>query len=153
MQVALICKSRLYENILEISNKALTKSSFFFNQLICKSLNYMQKSVIWKKTIQRFGIKVALMYPKKSFHEFPSKSFLAIRGARSRPSSKKRAIDRARKEWKGFKVFVESHYSKLPDAKSLWKSVMSSLPEIMAKMAVTYANSVINSVQIFYGIV
>ena len=85
MQVALICKSRLYENILEISNKALTKSSFFFNQLICKSLNYMQKSVIWKKTIQRFGIKVALMYPKKSFHEFPSKSFLAIRGARSRP--------------------------------------------------------------------
>ena len=54
--------------------------------------------------------------------EIPKKT---LRKSHTRPSSKKRAIDRARKEWKGFKVFVESHYSKLPDAKSLWKSVMS----------------------------
>ena len=70
MQVDLICKSRLYKNILDIQNKPLRKSSLF-NQLICKSLNYMQKSIMLKKkTIQKFRIKVALMYAKKCFHEF-----------------------------------------------------------------------------------
>lgn len=31
----------------------------------------------------------------------------------------------ALKEWRSFKIFVKSHYPKLPDPKSLWKSVLS----------------------------
>lgn len=31
---------------------------------------------------------------------------------------------RALKEWKSFKIFVRSHYSKLPEAKPLWQSVL-----------------------------
>ena len=35
----------------------------------------------------------------------------------------------ALKEWRSFKIFVKSHYPKLPDPKSLWKSVLSIRPE------------------------
>ncbi|CAB4029585.1 Hypothetical predicted protein, partial [Paramuricea clavata] len=32
---------------------------------------------------------------------------------------------RVLKEWRSFKIFVKSHYPKLPDAQSLWRSILS----------------------------
>ena len=32
---------------------------------------------------------------------------------------------RVLKEWRSFKIFVKSHYPKLPDARSLWRSILS----------------------------
>ena len=83
----------------------------------------------------RFASYEEAIYPKMKWldpaywcdeRDFGNEDILAIAKHFEKPLSLALfEFTRVLKEWKSFKVFVKSHYSKLPDVQSLWRSIMS----------------------------